>query len=61
MVPAVLSIAGRYSAFKAGAWPSLILNLALGSTYGLRADKRFKPAYQEAGGGNPTMQQPSDS
>lgn len=46
MVLALLCIASLYSAFKAGAWPSLVLNLALGSTYGVLADKRFKAVYQ---------------
>lgn len=47
MVLALLSIAGLYSAFKAGAWPSVVLNLVLGSTYGVLRDRRFKAAYQQ--------------
>lgn len=46
MVLALLCIGSLYSAFKAGAWPSVVLNLVLGSTYGVLADKRFKAAYQ---------------
>ncbi|WP_156365424.1 hypothetical protein [Sciscionella sediminilitoris] len=41
---ALLSIASLYQSLKAGAWPSLILNLVLGSTLGTLSDRHVRDA-----------------
>lgn len=46
MVLALLCIASLFSALKAGAWPTLVLNLLLGSTYAVLGNRQFKEAYQ---------------
>lgn len=38
LVLALLSLGSLYSALKAGAWPTLILNIALASTFGFLQD-----------------------
>lgn len=38
LVLALLSLGSLYSALKAGAWPTLILNVALASTFGFLQD-----------------------
>lgn len=42
MVLALLSLGSLYSALKAGAWPTLVLNIALASTFGFLQDQSVR-------------------
>ncbi|KAA0024527.1 hypothetical protein [Antrihabitans cavernicola] len=47
MVLGALSLGGMSSALQMHAWPSLLLNLALGSTFALMVDRDVKAAFKE--------------
>lgn len=47
-VLAILSLGSLYSAFKMHAWPSLILNFILASTFAVVSNRDFKKAYKAA-------------